>query len=197
MSIEASETTSLIQIEPLTAERWPDLERLFGQRGACGGCWCMYWRLTRSEFEQSKGEGNRQLFRERVSQGRPEGLIAYDGERPVGWCAIAPRDEFPALDRSRILKRIDDEPVWSVVCFFVARSHRHRGISTRLLEAAVEFAKLHGATYVEGYPVDPRKPEVPPVFAFTGLVGSFIRAGFVEVARRSETRPIMRRRIVR
>ncbi len=122
----------------------------------------------------------------------PVGLLAYDGDEPVGWCAVAPRDEFSSLNRSRVLKRVDDQPVWSVVCFFVKRSHRHQGLTVRLLKTAIDFAAEHGASIVEGYPIEPRKPEMPPVFAFTGLASAFLEAGFVEVARRSETRPIMR-----
>jgi GNAT superfamily N-acetyltransferase len=195
MAAGQPEGTSTIRIEPMSIERWADLEQLFGPRGACGGCWCMTWRLTRSEYERNKGNGNRRLFHDVVAQGRPVGLLAYDDGDPVGWCAVAPRDEFPTLDRSRILKRVDEEPVWSVVCFFVKRTHRHRGLSVLLLQAAVDFAAAHGAEIVEGYPVEPRKAEMPPVFAFTGLARAFLQAGFVEVARRSETRPIMRYRI--
>lgn len=181
-----------IRIEPLTADRWPDLEILFGPRGACGGCWCMTWRLTRREYERTKGDGNRKLFHDIVTEGRPVGLLAYDRGEPVGWCAVASRDEFPTLDRSRVLKRVDDQPVWSVVCFFVKRSHRRRGLTVTLLRAAIDYAAQHGANVVEGYPVEPRRPDMPPVFAFTGLAAAFREAGFVEVARRSETRPIMR-----
>jgi GNAT superfamily N-acetyltransferase len=181
-----------LTFEPLTSERWNDLEALFGPRGACGGCWCMTWRLTRAEYERGKGDGNREAFRAVVASGAPVGLLAYAGNEPIGWCAIAPREDFPALERSRILKRVDDEPVWSVVCFFVKRGWRRRGISTRLLTAAIDFAAEHGARIVEGYPVEPRKAEMPPVFAWTGLTASFRQAGFVEVARRSEKRPIMR-----
>jgi len=181
-----------IRIVPLTGENWTDLEALFGPRGAVGGCWCMYWRQTRAEYDRFKGEANRGAFHDIVVSGDPVGLLAYDNEEPVGWCAVAPRDDFPALDRSRVLKRVDTQPVWSVVCFFVKRSHRHQGLTVRLLKAAVEFAANHGATIVEGYPIEPRKPETPPVFAFTGLKSAFLQAGFEEVARRSETRPIMR-----
>ncbi len=183
------------RIQPLTMENWPDLEALFGPRGAVGGCWCMYWRQTRAEYELAKGDGNRNAFREIVACGEPVGLLAYDGDDPVGWCAVTPRDELPALNRSRVLKRVDDQPVWSVSCFFVKRSHRHLGLTVRLLKAAIEFAAERGAIILEGYPVEPRKPEMPPVFAFTGLASAFLRAGFVEVARRSETRPIMRYQI--
>lgn len=184
---------SSLDIHPLTPGRWPDLEALFGPRGATGGCWCMYWRLTRSQFDHLKGAGNREVFREIVVEAkRPPGLLAYQDSVPVGWCAVAPREDYATLDRSRILKRLDDEPVWSITCFFVARAVRRQGLTIRLIEEAVRFAALHGARIVEAYPIDPRSPETPPVFAWTGLLSAFEHAGFVEVARRSETRPIVR-----
>jgi GNAT superfamily N-acetyltransferase len=112
--------------------------------------------------------------------------------KPAGWVAVGPRETFPRLDRSRILKRFDDQPVWSVVCFFVAKSWRRRGVTEHLLDAAVAYAREHGATVVEGYPVEPKSAEMPAVYAFTGLASAFHKAGFTEVARRSATRPIMR-----
>jgi GNAT superfamily N-acetyltransferase len=140
-----------------------------------------------------KGDGNREAFREIVGEAeRPPGLLAYQDGVPVGWCAIAPRDDYSALERSRILKRVDDEPVWAITCFFIARAERRQGLTIRLIEAAVGFAAGHGARVVEAYPIDPRLPETPPVFAWTGLLSAFEQAGFVEVARRSETRPIVR-----
>ncbi len=177
---------------PATPERWADLAELFGERGACGGCWCMWWRLKRSEFERQKGEGNREAFKAIVAAGEEPGILAYSEGRPVGWCAIAPREEYPVLERSRILKRVDDEPVWSVTCFFVAKPFRRRGLTPLLLEVAVDFAAERGARIVEGYPVEPKKADMPAAFAYTGLASTFRRAGFVEVARRSESRPIMR-----
>jgi len=180
-------------VHPLTPRRWPDLEKLFGPRGACGGCWCMYWRLPRKEYERRKGAGNRRALRKLAGSKTPPGLLAYlDGE-PVGWCALAPRNDYPVLDRSRVLARVDDKPVWSVACFFVARRHRSRGVSRALVRAAVAFAKKKGAKIVEGYPVEPRKGRAPDVFLWTGLPGTFLSAGFKEVARRSPTRPIVRR----
>ena len=182
-----------LEVHPLTPRRWPDLEKLFGPRGACGGCWCMYWRLPRKEVERRKGEGNRRLLRKLAGSGTPPGLLAYlDGE-PVGWCALAPREVYPVLGRSRVLARVDEKPVWSVVCFFVARRHRSRGVSRALVRAAVAFARKHGAKIAEGYPVEPRKGRAPDVFLWTGLPGTFLTAGFKEVARRSPTRPILRR----
>jgi GNAT superfamily N-acetyltransferase len=183
---------SATEFFPLTPDRWNDLERLFGDRGACGGCWCMWWRLTASEFEDRKGAPNRRAFRRIVGSGDPPGILAYVEGKPVGWCAVAPRADLPRLGRSRILKPVDDLPVWSITCFFVARPFRCRGLSVALLRAAVEYAVSRGATVVEGYPVEPRQERMPDAFAWFGLASAFTKAGFREVARRSETRPIMR-----
>ena len=184
-----------LAFHPLTGERWPDLEELFGQRGACGGCWCMWWRLTRAEFEKKKGTANRRAFKKIVRDGEEPGILAYAGEVPVGWCAIAPRETYPSLERSRILKPVDERPVWSITCFFIARPHRRRGVSVRLIEAAVKYARTRGAKIIEGYPVGPRKGSIPDAFAWTGVPAAFEKAGFKEVLRRSPTRPIMRRRL--
>lgn len=183
---------SILEFHPLTPERWKDLEALFGERGACGGCWCMWWRLKRSQFEKQKGQENKKTFRKIVDSGEILGLLAYVNNQPIAWCSVAPRETYSVLERSRILKRIDDEPVWSVVCFFVAKSFRRKGVTVKLLKAAVEYAKERKARIVEGYPVEPKKTSIPDTFAFTGLAATFHKAGFVEVLRRSETRPIMR-----
>lgn len=181
------------QVRPLTAERWPDLERLFGPRGACGGCWCMYWRLPRKVFEANLGEANRCALLDLSKCDPAPGLIGYMGDEPVAWCALGPREAYPVLERSRVLKRVDDLPVWSVVCFFVARRWRHRGLTVRLLSAACEYAAQHQAVLVEGYPVAPAAGKTPAdVFVYTGLASAFSQAGFIEVARHSPTRPIMR-----
>lgn len=184
-----------IRVHPATSERWDDLEALFGPRGACAGCWCMWWRLRRSDWRKGKGDGNRRALRALVRRDEPPGLIAYAGQDPVGWIAVAPRGDYPGLDRSRTLKPVDERPVWSVTCFFTARAHRRRGVTVKLLEAAARHARARGADCLEGYPVEPRKDSVPDPWVFTGLAGAFRKAGFVEVARRSETRPIMRREL--
>ena len=184
-----------IEVLPATPERWPDVRALFGKSGACGGCWCMWWRQTHSEFERRKGNRNRDAMRRIVKSGATPGLIAYADGEPVGWCAVAPRGEFPRLERSRILRPVDDRDVWSVVCFFIDRNHRGMGVSTALLRAAVDFVRDRGGTIVEGYPVEPKKDRVPEVFAYHGFASTFRKAGFRECARRSDTRPIMRRHI--
>jgi GNAT superfamily N-acetyltransferase len=184
--------TKEIEFYPLTTNRWKDFEALFGKRGACGGCWCMWWRLKRSEYEQQKGEGNKSSMRRLVEGGKNPGILAYDGDTPIGWCSVAPREEFSALERSRILKPVDDQPVWSIVCFFVNKGYRKKGLSAELLKAAVNYVREQGGKIVEGYPVEPKKDQMPDVFAFHGLASAFSKAGFKEVLRRSETRPIMR-----
>jgi len=181
---------------PLTPDRWADLEALFGQRGACAGCWCMYWRLPRTKYEAGKGASNRRAFQTIVRGGRVPGVLGYADGHPVGWCAVGPRDTFPTLDRSRTLRPIDDRPVWSVTCFFIARPRRREGLSVRLLEAAVAWARTRGAVVVEGYPTVPRTGvRIADAFAWTGVVRTFERAGFTEAARPSEARRIMRKEL--
>lgn len=181
-----------LEFHPVTPERWRDLETLFGERGACGGCWCMWWRLKRSQFEKQKGQENKKALKRVVESGEIPGLLAYAHGQPIAWCSVAPRETYPVLERSPTLKRIDGKPVWSVVCFFVNKSFRRMGVTRELLKAAVEYAEKGGAKIVEGYPVEPKKAKMPEVFAWTGFVSAFRKAGFVEVFRRTETRPIMR-----
>ena len=152
----------------------------------------MWLRLPRAQFERQKGDGNREALRRLLLSGRLPGVLAYVDGEPVGWCAIAPREEYGRLERSRVLRRVDDLPVWSVTCFYTAKSWRRRGVTVALLRAAVQYAREQGAIAVEGYPVVPKTPTMPAAFAWTGLVQGFLRAGFEEVARRSATRPIVR-----
>lgn len=177
---------------PATADQWPDLEALFGERGACGGCWCMVWRLPRAEYEAGKSGGNRKALR-KLTRGRvPPGILAYEGDEAIGWCAVAPREAYSYFERSRVLRPLDDEPVWSVSCLFVAKPYRWQGVSSELLREAVRFAGKHGARIVEGYPVIPSSAAMPAVFAWTGTYSAFVAAGFVEAGRHSDKRPIMR-----
>ena len=151
----------------------------------------MWWRLSRPEWNQGKGEGNRKAFRKLVRSGAEPGVLAYADGEPVGWCAIAPREQYSRLGSSRILSPLDDQPVWSVSCFYIARRFRNQGLSAELLKAAVDFARARGAKIIEGYPHDKKKATVD-AWVYTGLASTFRKAGFKEVARRSKTRPIMR-----
>jgi GNAT superfamily N-acetyltransferase len=155
----------------------------------------MWWRLPRAQFEKQKGAGNRRALKRLVSAGKAPGLLAYAGSEPVGWVALAPRADYPALDRSRVLARVDEKPVWSAPCFFIAKEFRGKGVSVQLLRAAAKFARQRGARILEGYPVVAKKGRMPDVFAWTGLPGTFECAGFDEILRRSPTRPIMRKRL--
>jgi len=184
-------------VRPVTRQRWRDLEKLFGERGACAGCWCMYWRVQHATWEKQKGAGNKRGMKNLVARGAEPGLLAYAGREPVGWISLGPREQFVRLANSRVLVPVDKRPVWSVVCFFIARQHRKSGVSAKLLEAAVDFARKRGAKVVEGYPVDPRKGNFPPAFAWTGFPGTFVKKGFKEVERRSPTRPVMRKAVSR
>lgn len=181
-----------LQIRELKKNNWNDLEALFGERGAVGGCWCMWWRISRSEYEKQKGAGNKRSFKQIVNKGRVPGLLAYHKKQPVGWCSMEPRENFPVLDRSRVLKKVDERQVWSIVCFFIHKDFRDKGVSVELIKAAVNHARKKGAEIVEGYPHEPKNKEMPDVFAHTGIYSAFKQAGFVEVERRSSTRPIMR-----
>ncbi len=182
-------------VEPLTGEFWGDLERLFGSRGACGGCWCMTPRLTSAVYERNKGDANRRALLQLVINGPPPGVLGFLGDQPIGWCSIEPREKFVRLANSRILAPVDDRPVWSIVCLFIAKDFRGQGYSRKLIEGAVDFARQSGAKLIEAYPVEPRQERMPDAFAWTGLASSFRAAKFQEVARRSETRPIMRRAV--
>jgi GNAT superfamily N-acetyltransferase len=184
-----------LSFAPLTPERWDDFVRLFGPSGAYSGCWCMYWRVARSEWQANGTAGNKTAMRALVFGGHVPGILAYRDGDPVGWCAIAPRQATPGLDRSPNLKPVDGAPVWSITCFFVAKSARGTGVARKLVEAALDYARDNGAAAIEAYPVD--KPgKMQPVSSYMGVPSLFLRAGFVEVARRKPSRPVLRQLLV-
>ena len=190
-------TAAALEIHPLTLERWSDFETLFGANGACGGCWCMAWRAASPKaFEAGKGEGHKRAMKRIVKAGPPPGLLAYAGDEAVGWCAVAPREVYPRLRGSRILAPVDDQPVWSVSCFFVRRDWRRRGVTVALLKEAARHVGRSGGRLLEGYPTETDQ-EQPGAFVWHGLASAFETAGFREVARRSTHRPIMRRKAAR
>jgi GNAT superfamily N-acetyltransferase len=181
-----------IEFHPLTPEKWDDLERLFGKRGASGGCWCMYWRQTGAEFGKMRGEPNRLAFKSLVESGTVPGVLAYQGSEPAGWCAIGPRESYSRLERTKVLAPVDTQPAWSVTCFYVAKQHRRKGLMRGLLNAAIDWAGKNGARIIESYPFD-LPAGVRSSAAYTGVVLVYLEKGFVEAIRRSPRRPIMRK----
>ncbi len=181
-----------LKLKWLTVESFADFELLFGEKGACGGCWCAYWRSSHSEFERDKGERNREKAYCEIETGKSFGILAYLGDEPIGWCSVAPREDFKRLGNSRILKPVDTESVWSIVCFFIDKNQRGKGYSTEILNGIKELCRKKGAKILEGYPVTANEKRSAPAFVWTGLENAFLKAGFKEVARRSPKRPIMR-----
>lgn len=185
-----------LTIAPVTPDRWGDFEKLFGERGACAGCWCMYFRGTRAEYVRNQGAGNKRRMKKLIACGEVPGLLAYHDGEPAGWCAVGPREVYDALGRSRVMAPVDDKPVWSVTCIFVGKKFRRTGVSVELLRAAAKHVASRGGRIVEGYPVDSKKKEPEPdAFMYHGAASAFRRAGFREVVRRSPTRPVMRRSV--
>lgn len=185
------------RVEPLTLENWPGFEKLFGKNGACMGCWCMYWRLPRKAYDQARGADAKRLFKKRVRQGPPPGVVAFAGDEAVGWLQIGPRADAPQWNTpkrvSAPLKEADaqSESVWAATCFFVKAGHRRQGVSGALLKAGIDFARQNGAKVLEACPMD-TEGRSDPISLYVGRMSVFERAGFKEVARRKETRPLMR-----
>ncbi len=180
-----------VEFHPATPDRWPDVDELFSQ-GGHGNCWCMWWRLKGSEFDRQSGEEKRQGLRAIVESGEVPGLLAYVDGKPIAWCSIGPRERFGRLERSPTLKRVDDRPVWSIVCFLVAKPYRGRGLMSRFLDAVLGYAKSRGVEIVEGYPIEATRM-VAEGSGYTGIASTFRAAGFLDVLQRSRTKIIMRR----
>lgn len=189
-----------LEIHPATAECWADLEQLFGGNGAYAGCWCMFWRMPFKEFNHIHGAGTRVLMQALTARDLSPGLLAcVDGE-VTGWCSVGPREDYAGLERSKMFKRVDDTPVWSIVCFYVARKHRRTGMMAQLLRGAVDYAVAHGAQVVEAYPLDMqcellKGKKLTRYQGFMGIASVFRQAGFEQVAGASETQVIMRYRV--
>ena len=181
-----------ISFKPLSKNTWKDFEYLFGERGACGGCWCMSWRLKKSEFDKNKGSGNKALMRKQVNSGKETGILTYVKNEPVAWCSVAPREDFLRLNNSRVLGKVDDNPVWSIVCLYIDKKYRREGLSSEILKGVITYYKKKRIKILEGYPTEPYSENMPAALAWTGFPSAFIKAGFQEVERRSKSRPIMR-----
>lgn len=188
------------EIHPATSERWNDVEQLFGSNGAYAGCWCMFWRMPFKEYNHTHGAGTRALMQELTDHELSPGLLAYEDGEVAGWCSIGPREDYAGLERSKMFKRVDDTPVWSIVCFYVERKHRRTGMMAQLLLGAVDYAAAHGAQVVEAYPLDMdckllKGKKLTRYQGFMGIASVFSEAGFVKVQDATETQVIMRYQI--
>ena len=181
-----------MDVRPVTPDTWDDFLEVMGPKGGDAGCFCMYYRQKSSEFSEKRGDQNKALMKEIVDSGQVPGLVGYQEGVPVGWVQVGPREWYGRLQRSPVSKPLDDRAAWAVTCFVIPKEHRRRGVAGELLEAAIEYARAQGAEVLEGYPVEPRKDEVPDFWSWMGFASMFRSRGFEEVARRSETRPFMR-----
>jgi len=187
-------------VHPLTRDRWPDLEAIFAARGCsiARGCWCMYYRRSGKAPTLRPGESrssrNRRDLKALASQDPPPGLIGYEAGKPVGWVSLGPREDYAKLQRSSVMKPVDKQPAWSIVCFVVPSAYRKQGIARQLLAGAIDYARKRGVRLLEAYPVDMAvTPEGESLWFGTKTM--YDEAGFEEVARRKPGRPVVRLRI--
>ncbi|HYE79150.1 MAG TPA: GNAT family N-acetyltransferase, partial [bacterium] len=185
-----------ITYRELTPDLWPQFETLFGDKGACGGCWCMYWRVEKGgkTWDAMTGDPAKAAMRQLVTAGEATGILAFDGDTPVGWCSFAPRTDYPRLERTKAYARDDLDGVWSIPCFFIVRTHRGRGVARGLLTAAVKAIRKRKGRAIEAYPVtltaDGKK--LPAAFAYTGPLPIFEEQGFEVIQRLAPSRPLVR-----
>jgi GNAT superfamily N-acetyltransferase len=182
-----------LTFEPLTKTNWSKFVQLFGKKGACGNCWCMYYRLNKTDFIEGKiDEGNKDAMQSLVLENKPTGVLGFYEGQPIAWCAFAPREDFIKLKKSRVHKRIDNKPVWSVPCYFIDKNFRRQGVSVEILKGVMKYAKENHISIIEAYPTIPTKEPLPDSFAWIGLYKSFERAGFKIVDQTSKNRPMVR-----
>jgi len=184
-------------VRPLTPSRWSDLEAVFNAKGCsvARGCWCMYYRVSGKGAYAQPSDGQRSrskaALKALIARDPPPGLLGYLGKTPVGWVSLGPREGYAKLARSPTMKPVDDQPVWSVVCFVVPSEYRQQGVARELLAGAIRYADRRGVRLLEGYPVDKSEPSAAQAPWF-GSKGMFDEAGFQEVARRKPDRPVVR-----
>ncbi len=182
-----------LTFEPLSRKNWDEFVRLFGERGACGNCWCQTDRLPKAEFDAGKkNDGNKMKMKDLVWNNQPTGILAFFEGEAIAWCALAPRENFIRLERSRVHKRIDDKPVWSITCFFIKKKFRMKGVSSILLQSVIDHARNHHICILEAYPLKPTSGKLPDAFAWIGLYSTFEKAGFSIVDHSSKNRPMVR-----
>jgi GNAT superfamily N-acetyltransferase len=187
-------STATLAVKPLTPDTWDDFETVMGANGGARGCWCMHWRLSMDEWMAGKGDGNKAAMRKLARRRKPPGVVAYLGDEPVAWCGFGKRSDYPRMQRSSVMKPVDDEPVISLTCLLVKKGHRGEGLSSKLIAAVCDYlAETTETRTVEAYPVEPAKGrKAGPDNAMTGIASAFLAAGFTEVARPRGDRPVMR-----
>jgi hypothetical protein len=170
---------------PATPDRIDDFVAVVNPNRRASHCWCLSHRLTAREI-QDLGDGSREsAFRALCGRAVPPGVIGYADGVPVGWCSIGPRAGNTRLSRSKLIRPLDDLPVWSIICIVIRGGHRRRGHTTPLINGAVGYAASRDAPAVESYPVDPGGGRIDLTMAFVGTRAMFEKAGF-EVAGRTE-----------
>jgi GNAT superfamily N-acetyltransferase len=192
-----------LSFKELNASTWKDYELLMGEKGGCGGCWCMLFRLPYKQFQENKPDGNKAMMKQLAGESNQLGLIAFRNNEPAGWIAFAPREDYIKLDNSRSFKRIDDKPVWSITCFFIKKEYRNQGLSRQLIKGAIDFAKNLPAgkagkkiKILEAYPAIPYNKKVPPPFLWVGILSAFTDNGFKVVQQKSKSRAMVRLQLV-
>ena len=184
---------SHLTFEPLSVSNWDKFVALFGERGACGNCWCQAYRYRKADFiAGQKNDLNKKRMKDLVWNNRPTGIMAFYKEEAIAWCALAPRKDLVRMEQSRVHKRIDDKPVWSITCFFVKKPYRMKGVSEIMLKAVIEYSGENGIPVIEAYPLVPTSGKLPDPFAWTGLYSSFEKVGFRIVDHSSKNRPMVR-----
>lgn len=181
-----------LSFQSLKTSNWKQFEELMGEKGGCGNCWCMYFRLPTKTFQENKPDGNKKMMKQLVNNGMPQGLIAFMNKKPAGWIALAPREDYTKIENSRVFKRIDDKPVWSISCFFIKKEYRHKGLSRQLIKGAVDFAKRKKIKILEAYPAIPYSQKVPHPFLWVGVLSSFLKNDFTIVKQSSKSRAMVR-----
>ena len=188
-------TSRQIKLEPLTKTNWKAFEELMGEKGGCGHCWCMLFRLPYKEFQSNNPDGNKKLMKGIVSSSKPTGLIATYENEAIGWMALAPREDYIKIENARSLKRIDDKPVWSITCLFIKKEFRRMGVSQIMIKGAIEYAQKNNIRILEAYPVIPYDEKVPPPFLWVGVLSTFTRNGFKIVRQNGKSKAMVRKEV--